>query len=172
MVHRTKTTTKNLSKLSINTAKIAKSNGKAERANRTIATKVINRLNKEIQPTEAEIFSPVPVTPKTPKTPDIGYPLALAILGTSDEMELVADSGCSQSIINNNKHLINYSSTNIIFRTADHGILTCIGKGNLCLTNQLTVKNVLYCQEIVLNLISISQLCDQGFTVQTSKTVM
>jgi hypothetical protein len=117
-------------------------------------------------------------TPETPKTPDmtlflpIGYPSALAISGTSNEMELVADSGCSQSIINNNKHLVNYSSTNITFRTADNGILTCIGKGDLCLTNQLTIKNVLYCPEIASNLISISQLCDQGFTVHTSKTVM
>jgi hypothetical protein len=30
----------------------------------------------------------------------------------------------------------------------------------------------LYCPEIALNLILISQLCDQGFTVHTSKTVI
>ena len=57
-----------------------------------------------------EIPSPIP------KTPDFSY-----LDESYSSMDMVLDSGCSQSIINDNKNLTNYSSTYVVFKTADNG---------------------------------------------------
>ena len=108
--------------------------------------------------------SPVHLNPTTPQP--------VVTVTTPEAMDVVLDSGCSQSIISSNKNLLNYSPIKVSFRTADNGILICTGKGDLALTDQIIIKNVLHCPEVALNLISVSQLCDQGFTVKINKLEM
>lgn len=87
---------------------------------------------------------------------------------TSNDLKdhYVIDSGCSQSILMNKTKLSNYLPFHTTMTTADDGVLTCIGKGDLVINSNVTVRNVLHCPEVALNLISTSQLCDQGLTMQ------
>ena len=82
---------------------------------------------------------------------------------------LVLDSGCTQSILMNKEQLQNYRSYFCNFSTADAGTLQCVGIGNLFVSPDLTIKDVLYCPEISMNLISVSQLCDQGHTMSVNR---
>ena len=82
---------------------------------------------------------------------------------------LVLDSGCTQSILMNKEQLQNYRPYFCNFSTADAGTLQCVSIGNLFVSPSLTVEDVLYCPEISMNLISVSQLCDQGHTMSVNR---
>lgn len=78
----------------------------------------------------------------------------------------VLDSGCSQTILMNKDALLNYSPYYCSMSTANDGKLNCIGKGDLVVNSELTIKDVLYCPQVLMNLISTTQICDQGFTLR------
>jgi hypothetical protein len=91
---------------------------------------------------------------------------------TSNEVYVI-DSGCTQSILANKSRIENYSSCDIKMITADDGILQCVGQGDLIINSELTIRNVLHCPDVTMNLISSSQICDQGFTIhQTQENIM
>ena len=94
---------------------------------------------------------------------------ACMVSNNKDPEVFVLDSGCTQSILMNKDLLTNFRSHRANFMTADAGNLSCIGIGDLFINPNLTLTDVLYCPSISLNLISVSQICQQGFTVQTSK---
>ena len=81
----------------------------------------------------------------------------------------VLDSGCSQSILFNKEKLSNYLPFTTTMTTADNGALKCIGKGDLVLNHAITIRNVLHCPDVTLNLISTSQLCDMGLTLEMNE---
>jgi hypothetical protein len=85
---------------------------------------------------------------------------------------LVFDSGCSQSIIQNKDKLKNYTLCNSTFTVANSGSLHTIGKGDFQINQDLIIKDVLHCPDIAMNLISISQLCKQGYTTETNNKQM
>jgi hypothetical protein len=55
-------------------------------------------------------------------------------------------------------------------RTANDGTLKCVGTGYLVLNSNLTIRNVLYCPDVSMNLTSASQICDQGFSIECTKS--
>ena len=83
--------------------------------------------------------------------------------------EYVIDSGCTQSVLCNKEHIHNYQPYQYSMSTADSGVLQCIGKGDLLINSQLTIKGVLHCPKVSMNLISSSQVCDQGYTMHIDK---
>ena len=84
----------------------------------------------------------------------------------------VLDSGCTQSILKNKDWIINYRDYDAHFTAANNGSLRCIGIGDLKVNDQLTIKNVLYCPTVAFNLVSVSQICNQGLTIETTKQHM
>ena len=82
----------------------------------------------------------------------------------------VLDSGCTQSILMNKQLLTNFRPHEATFMTADAGELKITGVGDLIINSELILKDVLFCPKIAMNLISIGQICSQGFTIQTNKT--
>jgi hypothetical protein len=42
-------------------------------------------------------------------------------------------------------------------------------KGDLVVNAKLTIKNVLFCPDVTMNLVSASQLCDQGMTLECNQ---
>jgi hypothetical protein len=70
----------------------------------------------------------------------------------------------------NKVHLTKFRSHRATFMTADSGTLKIIGVGDLLINSGLTLKDVLFCPTVSMNLISVSQLCHQGFTINSSKS--
>jgi transposase InsO family protein len=97
---------------------------------------------------------------------------AFSVTNSKDTEVFVLDSGCTQSILMNKELLTNFRPYEAKFMTADAGQLNIIGKGDLFINTELTLKDVLLCPQIALNLLSVSQMCAQGLTVQTNKTSM
>ena len=87
----------------------------------------------------------------------------------SVDENLVVDSGCSQSILMNKNLLSNYQNFNLKMSSADNGTLQCIGFGDLVINQHLTLKDVLHCPTVSMNLLSTTQLYDQGFKIQHLK---
>jgi hypothetical protein len=48
--------------------------------------------------------------------------------------------------------------------TANGEQMACPGTGEINLTNQVLLKDVLHCLGTTINLLSVAQLCDLGFT--------
>jgi hypothetical protein len=86
-----------------------------------------------------------------------------------DMTNYVIDSGCTESILKNKQSIQNYHPFNQTMRTADDGILICIGRGDLSINPLLTIHNVLYCPKATMNLLSSSQICDEGFTINMDR---
>jgi len=80
------------------------------------------------------------------------------------------DSGCSRGITGIDKYLEDvrpYTSNYVTFGDGAKGKI--IGIGNLIKHGLSRLDNVLLVKELIANLISISQLCDQGLEVNFSK---
>jgi len=84
---------------------------------------------------------------------------------TQNETNYIIDSGCTESILMNKQSIQNYHPYNQTMSTADDGTLVCIGRGDLIINSSLTIHNVLYCPDATMNLLSGSQICDEGFTI-------
>lgn len=86
------------------------------------------------------------------------------LINTNESDVFIVKLGCSQSILMNKSHLNNYHPFSSSFVTAYAGTLICVGSGDLVINSDLTVKNVLHCPNIAINILSPSQICDQGHT--------
>ncbi|XP_062075968.1 uncharacterized protein LOC133780108 [Humulus lupulus] len=81
------------------------------------------------------------------------------------------DSGCSQHMTGNRNVLVNYKEGKegvVTFGDGNKGQI--FGKGDLVLNGVAPLTEVLYVKGLKANLISISQLCDNDYTVSFSKT--
>ncbi|XP_062114498.1 uncharacterized protein LOC133825594 [Humulus lupulus] len=81
------------------------------------------------------------------------------------------DSGCSKHMIGNKQLLNNYKEGTeglVTFGDGNKGAI--LGRGDLVLKNLPVVKDVLYVKGLKANLLSISQLCDDHYTVNFSKS--
>ena len=88
---------------------------------------------------------------------------------THDMTNYVIDSGCTESILKNKQSIQNYHPFHQTMSTADDGILVCTGRGDLTINPYLTIHNVLYCPQATMNLLSSSQICDEGFTINMDR---
>ena len=80
------------------------------------------------------------------------------------------DSGCSQHMIGNRNILTNLQPSrqdNVIFRVGTKGKI--VGTRALIFLALSRLKDVLLVEGLTLNLISVSQLCDDGFLVRFTK---
>ncbi|XP_062103129.1 uncharacterized protein LOC133814150 [Humulus lupulus] len=81
------------------------------------------------------------------------------------------DSGCSKHMTGNKLLLNNYkegTEGQVTFGDGNKGAI--LGRGDLVLKNLPVVKDVLYVKGLKANLLSISQLCDDHYTVNFSKS--
>ncbi|XP_062088723.1 uncharacterized protein LOC133795284 [Humulus lupulus] len=81
------------------------------------------------------------------------------------------DSGCSKHMTGNKLLLNNYKEGTeglVTFGDGNKGAI--LGRGDLMLKNLPVVKDVLYVKGLKANLLSISQLCDDHYTVNFSKS--
>ena len=81
------------------------------------------------------------------------------------------DSGCSRHMTGNKHILQNLSECKegiVTFRDGNQGNIC--GKGELILNGSIPLSDVLYVKGLKANLISISQLCDNEYTVCFTKT--
>jgi len=92
-------------------------------------------------------------------------------LRASSSEDWYFDSGCSRHMIRVDKFLENfrpYAKSYVTFGDGAKGKI--VGIGNLVSEGSLRLDNVLLVKGLTANLISISQLCDQGLSVNFSKT--
>ncbi|XP_062118940.1 uncharacterized protein LOC133832644 [Humulus lupulus] len=92
-------------------------------------------------------------------------------LSTFQEDQWYFDSGCSRHLTGNRNVLVNYKGGKegaVTFGDGNKGQI--FGKGDLVLNGVAPLTEVLYVKGLKANLISISQLCDNDFTVNFSKT--
>ena len=87
------------------------------------------------------------------------------------DLRMVIDSGCSTSLIKNKKIMTNYQNSLSYMKCANESSpsLHCEGNGNIQINSQLALKDVLYCPNVTMNLLSVSQLTDLGCTVTFDK---
>ena len=79
------------------------------------------------------------------------------------------DSGCSRHMTGNANILTNFKSWKCGVVTFGDGMTgNILGKGTLNIEGLPKLKNVLLVDRLKANLISISQICDQGFYVNFS----
>jgi len=100
-----------------------------------------------------------------PKYVNVGL-MAQTSLRASSRDDWYLDSGCSKHMIGVNKFLDtvkNYTDSHVTFGDGAEGKI--LGIGNLIHDESLRLNNVLLVKELTTNLISISQLCDQGLNV-------
>ncbi|XP_062076044.1 uncharacterized protein LOC133780190 [Humulus lupulus] len=92
-------------------------------------------------------------------------------LSAFQEDQWYFDSGCSRHMTGNRNVLVNYKEGKegaVTFGDGNKGQI--FGKGDLVLNRVAPLTEVLYVKGLKANLISISQLCDNDFTVSFSKT--
>ncbi|XP_073273260.1 uncharacterized protein [Primulina huaijiensis] len=81
------------------------------------------------------------------------------------------DSGCSRHMTGNKdllSEVINYKGLTITFGDNSKG--RAVGKGKI-IHDKIIIKDVLLIENLCYNLISISQLCDSGYTVEFQKLI-
>ena len=100
---------------------------------------------------------------------DLRWVLMTKRKSLSNEEDYVIDSGCTQSILMNKSKIVNYKSYRSTMLTANEQVLVCVGVGDLIVNNELTIQNVLHCPEVAMNLLSSTQICDQGNTMHIDK---
>ena len=86
-----------------------------------------------------------------------------------NDLRFVLDSGCTNTIVANKAHIENYRLSSFRMQTANNGSMHCPGAGKL-ITDSITLETVKHCPELALNLMSISELCDLGNTVEFTAT--
>ena len=87
-------------------------------------------------------------------------------LKTKVEEKWYFDSGSSKHMTGNREFLINLQSCNLESVTfGDGGIDIVLRSGSLKVPGMLTLENVLLVEGLKVNLISISQLCDDNLFV-------
>jgi len=93
-------------------------------------------------------------------------------LGTSSSDIWYFDSGCSRhmtgEMLEMFKNIRSYNDGNVDFGDGSKGRVQ--GIGNMCSDESPKLENVFLVKGLVSNLISISQLCDQGLEVKFNKT--
>jgi hypothetical protein len=104
-----------------------------------------------------------------PKSEDVGL-IAHTSLRASSREDWYFDSGCSRHMTGVGKFLKDmksYSSSFVTFGDGAKGEI--LGIGNLINSDLPKLDNVLLVKGLTANLISISQLCDQGMKVNFTK---
>ncbi|KAK2404703.1 gag-protease polyprotein [Trifolium repens] len=105
-----------------------------------------------------------------PKEENVGL-IAHTSLRASSREDWYFDSGCSRHMTGEEKYLINVRSYKASFVTFGDGAKgEIIGIGDLISHGLPNLKNVLLVKGLTTNLISISQLCDQGMKVNFTKS--
>ena len=83
----------------------------------------------------------------------------------SNESKVILDSGACRTYLKNKFLISNFIDQLSFVRTAQKGsILDCLGIGTFRIQN-ISIPEARYCPDMSLNLLSVSQLCDQGLHV-------
>ncbi|KAK2410100.1 putative mitochondrial protein [Trifolium repens] len=115
-------------------------------------------------------WRPIEENAALPKEEDVGL-IAHTSLRASSREDWYFDSGCSRHMTGEEKYLMNVRSYKASFVTFGDGAKgEIIGIGDLINHGQPNLENVLLVKGLTANLISISQLCDQGMKVNFTKS--
>ncbi|KAK2385091.1 putative mitochondrial protein [Trifolium repens] len=115
-------------------------------------------------------WRPIEENAALPKEEDVGL-IAHTSLRASSREDWYFDSGCSRHMTGEEKYLMNVRSYKVSFVTFGDGAKgEIIGIGDLINHGQPNLENVLLVKGLTANLISISQLCDQGMKVNFTKS--
>ncbi|KAK2429756.1 putative mitochondrial protein [Trifolium repens] len=121
-----------------------------------------NAIKKEWRPKEENV--------RLPKEENVGL-IAHTSLRASSREDWYFDSGCSRHMTGEEKYLINVRSYKASFVTFGDGAKgEIVGIGDLISHGLPNLENVLLVKGLTANLISISQLCDQGMKVNFTKS--
>ena len=104
-----------------------------------------------------------------PKSENIAL-IAHTSLRTSTREDWYFDSGCSRHMTGVKKFLVDTKTHNtdyVTFGDDSKGEIKCVGKVDY--PGQPSLDKVMFVKGLTTNLISISQLCDQGFKVNFTK---
>ncbi|WJX25000.1 hypothetical protein P8452_14078 [Trifolium repens] len=105
-----------------------------------------------------------------PKSENVGL-VAHTSLGASSREDWYFDSGCSRHMTGVEKYLKDVKAYNSSFVTFGDGAKgEILGIGKLINNDLPNLENVLLVKGFIANLISISQLCDQGLKVNFTKS--
>jgi hypothetical protein len=88
------------------------------------------------------------------------------------DLRWVIDSGCSKSLLRNKGEIENYQIDPIEMAVANDKAkpMICPGGGSLQINSNISLTNVMYCPDVALNLLSVSQLADLGLTITFDST--
>ncbi|KAK2456975.1 putative mitochondrial protein [Trifolium repens] len=115
-------------------------------------------------------WRPIEESAALPKVEGVGL-IAHTSLRASSREDWYFDSGCSRHMTGEEKYLMNVRSYKASFVTFGDGAKgEIIGIGDLINHGQPNLENVLLVKGLTANLISISQLCDQGMKVNFTKS--
>ncbi|KAK2437932.1 putative mitochondrial protein [Trifolium repens] len=115
-------------------------------------------------------WRPIEENAALPKEEDVGL-ISHTSLRASSREDWYFDSGCSRHMTGEEKYLMNVRSYKASFVTFGDGAKgEIIGIGDLINHGQPNLENVLLVKGLTANLISISQLCDQGMKVNFTKS--
>ncbi|KAK2375338.1 putative mitochondrial protein [Trifolium repens] len=115
-------------------------------------------------------WRPIEESAALPKEEGVGL-IAHTSLRASSREDWYFDSGCSRHMTGEEKYLMNVRSYKASFVTFGDGAKgEIIGIGDLINHGQPNLENVLLVKGLTANLISISQLCDQGMKVNFTKS--
>ena len=88
---------------------------------------------------------------------------------SQNDLRFVLDSGCTQTLLRNKESLKNYTDVNFKMQTAGADVLQCPGKGDFKVNSDMEIGNAVYSPDAVMNLLSVSQICDIGNRVTFDK---
>ncbi|KAK2417316.1 putative mitochondrial protein [Trifolium repens] len=115
-------------------------------------------------------WRPIEESATLPKEEDVGL-IAHTSLRASSREDWYFDSGCSRHMTGEEKYLMNVRAYKASFVTFGDGAKgEIIGIGDLINHGQPNLENMLLVKGLTANLISISQLCDQGMKVNFTKS--
>ncbi|KAK2364787.1 putative mitochondrial protein [Trifolium repens] len=115
-------------------------------------------------------WRPIEESAALPKVEGVGLIAHISLRASSRE-DWYFDSGCSRHMTGEEKYLMNVRSYKASFVTFGDGAKgEIIGIGDLINHGQPNLENVLLVKGLTANLISISQLCDQGMKVNFTKS--
>ncbi|KAK2428718.1 putative mitochondrial protein [Trifolium repens] len=121
-----------------------------------------NPIKKELRPIEDSVGEP--------KEENV-WLIAHTSLRASSREDWYFDSGCSRHMTGEEKYLMNVKSYKVSFVTFGDGAKgEIVGIGDLINHGLPNLENVLLVKGLTANLISISQLCDQGMRVNFTKS--
>ncbi|KAK2428549.1 putative mitochondrial protein [Trifolium repens] len=117
-----------------------------------------------------KMWRPKEESAELPKEENVGL-IAHTSLRASSREDWYFDSGCSRHMTGEEKYLMNvrsYKASSVTFGDGAKGEI--VGIGDLINHGQPNLENVLLVKGLTANLISISQLCDQGMKVNFTKS--